>query len=197
MGRRSVIKDLDAEQLDFVIDCIIKENLTDREISLAFEEKFGKKLAKSSLNRWRLSAGNELADRYQLARYQARQLLEHLKEDPNADKYQVIMRGMEDMLLTATREAIISDPVKMLRIRQEEEKRRLKEKELEVRKEHLQLEREKLRGVQVNRAELGVEFIGDFLEYLDNDVEGLAFFKRHAKKLAEFIKQKYAAPQTA
>lgn len=195
MGRRSVVKDLDAQQLDFVIDCIINENLNDREVSAAFEAKFSKKLAKSSLHRWRATAGDELVDRYKLARYQARKLLEHLKESPDADKYQVIMRGMEDMLLTATRRAIASDPVKMLRIRQEEEKRRLKEKELEVRKEHLQLEREKLRGVQINRAELGVEFMGDLLEYLGNDAEGLAFFKRHAKKFTEFINQKYAASQ--
>lgn len=196
MPRKSAVAKLPPEQFEFVISAIINGD-TDREISFAFKEKFGTKLAKSSLNRWREAAGNELADRYRLARFQARQLLEDLKEDADADKYQIIMRSVEDKLLTATREVIASDPIKVLRIRQEEEKRRLKEKELDVRKEQLQLEREKLRGAQINRAELGVEFMSDFLEYLGSDAEGLAFFKRHARRFTDFINQKYAVPQSS
>jgi ABC-type tungstate transport system permease subunit len=130
MGRRHVVKNLDGVQFDFVINAIIG-GLTDREISLAFEQQFEKPLAKSSLNRWRKSAGNELADRYNLARYQARQLLTDLKQE-DQDKYQVVIRNIEDRLLTATREVIATDPVKLLKIRQEEERRRLREKELEL-----------------------------------------------------------------
>ena len=191
MPRRHAVAELPAEEFEFVIQAIL-DNLTDREISAAYKEKFGKRLAKSSLNRWRESAGNELADRYRLARYQAKQLLVDLK-DEEAGSYQVVIRNIEDRLLTATREIIASDPVKMLRIRQEEEKRRLKERELEVRKEHLELERERLRGVAVDRAKLGEEFIEDLLAFIGDDAEGLRWFKRHAKSFDEFIKQKYAA----
>jgi len=191
MGRRSVVKDLNEAEFDFVINAIIAGG-TDREISLAFESEFGKRLAKSSLNRWRKSAGDELADRYRLARHQARQLTENLKEE-DQDKYQIVIRSIEDRLLTATREVIAKDPVKLLKVRQEEERRRLKEKELELRREQLALEREKMRGAAVDRAALGVEFTSDLLEYLGADPEGLTFFKRHAKKFNEFIKEKYAA----
>ncbi|MET0626592.1 MAG: hypothetical protein ABW250_26895, partial [Pyrinomonadaceae bacterium] len=147
---------------------------------------------KSSLNRWRKSAGDELADRYHLARYQAKQLLSDLKEE-GQDKYQLVLRNIEDRLLTATREVIAKDPVKLLKIRQEEERRRLREQELELRREQLALEREKLRGSNIDRAALGVEFSADLLEYLGSDAEGLTFFKRHAKKFNEFLKEKYAA----
>src|SRR5256885_136701 len=104
MGRRSVVRDLDEGEFDFVINAIIAGD-TDREISLAFETQFGKRLAKSSLNRWRKSAGDELADRYRLARYQAGQLLIDLQEE-DQDKYQVVIGNIEDRLLTATREVI-------------------------------------------------------------------------------------------
>jgi hypothetical protein len=138
MGRRNVVKDLDGEQFDFVINAIIDGN-TDREISLSFETQFGLRLSKSSLNRWRNSAGDELADRYRLARYQAKQLLSDLKEE-NADNYQVVIRSIEERLLTATREVIAKDPVKLLKIRQEEERRRLRERELELKGKKLELE---------------------------------------------------------
>jgi hypothetical protein len=191
MGRRSVVKDLNEAEFDFVINAIIAGG-TDREISLAFESEFGKRLAKSSLNRWRKSAGDELADRYRLARFQARQLTENLQEE-DQDKYQIVIRSIEDRLLTATREVIAKDPIKLLKVRQEEGRHRLKEKELELRREQIALEREKMRGAAVDRAALGVEFTSDLLEYLGADPEGLTFFRRHAKKFNEFIKEKYAA----
>jgi hypothetical protein len=118
MGRRHVVRDLDETQFDFVINAIIAGD-TDREISLTFEQTFGQPLAKSSLNRWRKSAGDELADRYRLARYQAKQLLTELKEG-DEDKYRVVIGNIEDRLLMATREVISKDPVKLLKIRQDE-----------------------------------------------------------------------------
>jgi len=191
MGRRHVVKDLNEQEFDFVINAIIA-GATDREISVAFEAEFAKRLAKSSLNRWRKSAGDELADRYRLARYQAGQLLADLKEE-DKDKFQVVIRNIEDRLLTATREVISKDPVKLLRIRQEEERRRLREKELELKRAQLEFSREKLQGAAIDRAALGVEFTGDLLEYLGADAEGLTFFTRHAKKFNEYLKEKYAA----
>ena len=191
MGRRHVVRDLDEAQFDFVINAII-DGATDREISLKFEETFGAPLAKSSLNRWRNSAGDELADRYRLARYQAKQLLANINETEQ-DKFQVVIRNIEDRLLTATREVISKDPVKLLKVRQEEERRRLRAQELELKREHLAFEREKLRGSAVDRVALGVEFSADLLEYLGSDAEGLAFFKRHLKQFNKFLAEKYAA----
>lgn len=197
MGRRHVVKELDEAQFDFVINAII-DGATDREISAAFESKYKQKLSKSSLNRWRAAAGNELAERYRLARYQARQLLSNLKEeDKDQDSYQIVMRNIEERLLTATRDVISQDPVKLLQIRQEEQKRRLREREVDIKAEHLALEREKLRGVQVDRVALGTEFMTDLLEYLETDAEGLRFFSRHAKTFNAFLNKKYGESQTA
>src|ERR1700754_984829 len=104
MGRRHVVRDLNDEQFSFVIEAII-EGLTDREISAAFEKTFEQPLAKSSLGRWRKKSGEELAERYRLARFQSKQLLTDLKQE-DADKYQVVIDNIEDRLLTATRQVI-------------------------------------------------------------------------------------------
>jgi CHAT domain-containing protein len=152
MSRTHTVAKLPPAEFEFVIRCIL-DNLTNREISAAYYKEFKKKLAKSSLARWREAAGNELADRYQMARVQAKQLLEHLKEEPDADKYQLLMRSVEERLLTVTREAIALDPIKMLRLRQEEEKRRLKERQLELNERKLEFEQK--------RAEREENFHGD------------------------------------
>jgi hypothetical protein len=141
MPRRSTVAQLPAEQLDFVIRAILDGD-TDREISHAFHTQFKKKLAKSSLSRWRAVAGNELADRYRLARFTANQLLADIKEE-DADKYQVVIEDIEDRLLTATREAITTDPIKLLRIRQQEEKFRLKQRELDLKEKQLEAQRQR------------------------------------------------------
>jgi hypothetical protein len=155
MGRRHVVRDLDEAQFDFVINAIIGGS-TDREISLAFEQQFASPLSKSSLNRWRKSAGNELADRYNLARYQAKQLLIDLKEE-DQDKYQVVIRNIEDRLLTATREVIAKDPVKLLKIRQEEERRRLREKELALKERKLEFDKQRAeREERMSADQLGI-----------------------------------------
>lgn len=147
MPRPHKVAQLPPEELEFVIRCILGSTgrgpMTDREISAAYKEEFGKRLSKSSLSRWRQAAGDELADRYKFARVQAEALLESLKEDPEADKYQVLMRGVEERLLTVTHEAIALDPIKMLRLRQEEEKRRLRARQLELNEKKLEFEKER------------------------------------------------------
>jgi hypothetical protein len=193
MPRRHVVKDLSDEEFEFVIQRIL-EGDTDRELSTAFQTTFEKRLAKSSLNRWRDTTGNELAERYRLARFQARQLLENLKEE-DADKHQVLMRTVEDRLLTATREVIKADPLKLLRISQAEQKRKLQEQRLQLQRDQLDLEREKLRGAAIDRISLFNEFMSDLLAYIDADKEGLNWFNKHLKKFGEFIKEKYAPAQ--
>lgn len=155
MTRRSTVAQLPAEQLDFVIRAILDGD-TDREISNAFHTQFKKKLAKSSLSRWRAVAGNELADRYRLARFTANQLLADIKEE-DADKYQIVIEDIEDRLLTATREAITTDPIKLLRIRQQEEKFRLKQRELNLKEQQLEVQKQKAeREANLQSDKLGI-----------------------------------------
>lgn len=194
MGRRHVVKDLSNEQFTFVIETII-DGMTDREISAEFETKFGQPLAKSSLNRWRTAAGEELADRYRLARYQASQLLSDLKEDGSADKFQIVMRGIEDKLLTATREVIAQDPVKLLRLRLDEEKRRLKEREIDLKREQLELDRERFQGAKIDPAALPGEILTHLTAYVGNDPAGLSWLKKNMQSLEAFLTETYA--QTA
>ncbi|MGH9942835.1 MAG: hypothetical protein ACRD9R_10825 [Pyrinomonadaceae bacterium] len=157
--RRHVVKDLSDEEFEFVIQRIL-EGDTDRELSAAFQAEFDKRLAKSSLHRWRKATGAELAERYRLARFQARQLLSDLEEGDDADKYQVVMRSIEDRLLTATREVTIKDPLKLLRLNQQEQFRKLREKQLALKEKQLEFAKEKARReseVNVDRFRIAAE----------------------------------------
>lgn len=190
MGRRHVVRELNDEQFTFVIESIINGR-TDREISAAFEQRFEQPLAKSSLNRWREQAGNELAERYRLARYQAAQLLTDLKSE-DADRFQIVIGNIEDRLLTATREVIASDPVKLLRIRLDEEKRRLRERELNLKERQLDFELTKVKSDQVNLKDLPSTIIEHLLEFIDDEPTGLQWFTAKAKSLEAFLTTKYA-----
>lgn len=194
MGRRHVIRDLDDEQFTFVIESIIN-GLTDREISAAFEKTFEQPLAKSSLNRWREAAGNELAERYRLARYQAKQFLSDIEKD-DSSKFQVVIENIEDRLLTAMRDVIASDPVKLLRIRLDEEKRRLKSREIDLKERQLNLELEKVKAVQVDATALPAQIAEYLFEFIGSDPAGLRWFSANVKNLESFLTAKYA-PQTA
>src|SRR5436189_4091438 len=112
MGRRSTVKSLPDEQLEFVLLGVFNQR-TDREISASFLAEFGTPLPKSSLNNWRKTYGTETADRYRIARLQARQLREDLKLD-ESDDYDNIIKSIEERLLTATSEVIRQNPLKLL-----------------------------------------------------------------------------------
>jgi hypothetical protein len=190
MTRRHVVRDLSDEEFQFVIDRLIAGD-TDRELEAAFLQTFDKKLAKSSINRWRKSAGDELADRYRLARYTAKQLLADLGQE-DADKYQIVIANIEDRMLTSLREVIAQDPVKLLRIRQDEEKRRIKERELGLKERALDMEAEKRRGAKHDPAKLPGEILEHLLEFVGSDPAGLSWFKANAKKLESYFTEKYA-----
>lgn len=191
MPRKHAVSQLAEEEVTFIIEMIIDGN-TDRQISVGFEQQFKKPLAKSSLSRWRKAAGDELADQYKLVRYQSHQLLEDLKQEDGADKLQVVLGNIEDRLLTAMHKVISADPIKLLRIRLDEEKRRQKDRQIELERERLDLEREKLRGVALDRVRLAEDFLADVLEYVGNDPSGLKWFKKNAAGIVEFIKSKDA-----
>jgi hypothetical protein len=189
MGRRHVVRDLNDEQFTFVIEAII-EGQTDREVSAAFEQTFGQPLAKSSLARWRKTSGDELAERYRLARYQSKQLLTDLKQE-DADKFQVVLDNIEDHLLTATRKVIAADPVKLLRIRVDEGKRRLKEREINLKERQLELELEKLKSAQVDMDGLPAQISEHLLEFIGDDPNGLKWFSANAKAFEKFLAEQY------
>lgn len=191
MGRRHIVSELSEEQLDFVIRRIVDGD-TDREVCAQFENVFkDSSLAKSSLHRWRTAAGKELVERYQLARFQAKALVEQFSIE-DADKYQTVIGNIEDRLLTATREVVKQNPVKLLQVRQMEEKMRVKREELELKRQQIELEREKLRGVALDRVKLGAETLTDFLEFVGGDSVGLQFLSKNLQPFGEFLKAKYA-----
>ena len=190
MPPRHAVEKLPNEKFEFLIEAIANGG-TDRSIAFAFEETFKKKLAKSSLARWRKAAGDELADRYRFVRYQAKQLQEDLQLE-DADKYKVVIDNIEDRLLTASKEIIRTDPLKLLGIQQEEKRRQLKEQELDLKRQALDLEKEKLRGAALDRVKLGQEYAADLLEFIGSDPDGLRWFQRNAKKFNEFLQTKYA-----
>lgn len=190
MGRRNKVEKLPETEFDFVIRAVTNGK-TDREISADFERAFNQKLDKNSINRWRNTVGEELADRYRLARYQAKQLREDLSLE-DSDDYQNVIKNIEEKLLTATREVVSRDPMKLLSVRQEEEKIRLKREELEFKRQQLEFEREKSKGA-VDRVKAGADAMQDFLEYADGNPEAVGFLTRHLKLFGEFLNKKYVA----
>lgn len=162
MGRRSTVERLLDEQFDFVIRAIL-DGCTDREISAAFEAKYGEALPKSSLHTWRKSAGNELAERYRMKRFQVRSFVEQLKAegiDVGEDHYSQIIQSLEDHLLTAERDLIASDPLKLLAARQEDERIRVKREQIALNQKKLDFEREKHErdaAIRLDRLAIGAE----------------------------------------
>jgi hypothetical protein len=192
MPPRYAADSLPQEQTLFLLG-LICDHKTNRFIEAEFKEKFGVKLSKSALARWRKVAGDELADRAMLVKLQSAQMVEALGARPDADKFQLVMKGMQDHLLTAMSEVNRQSPAQLIIIHQEELRRKLRERELELKERALDLERERVHGVALDRAALGEEYAADLLEYIGEDPEGLRWFQRHAKPFQESLKKKYAA----
>ncbi len=190
MGRRNKVEQLAETEFDFVIRAVTNGR-TDREISADFERQFKQKLDKNSINRWRNTVGEELADRYRLARFQAKQLREDLSLE-DSDDYQNVIKSIEEKLLTATREVVCKDPIRLLSVRQEEERMRLKRAEIELKQKQLEFDREKHKNA-IDRVKVGAETMTDFLEYVGSDTEAIGFLTRHLQPFGEHLKAKYAA----
>lgn len=190
MGRRNKVEQLKETEFDFVIRAVTNGR-TDREISADFEREFDQKLDKNSINRWRNTVGEELADRYRLARFQAKQMREDLALE-DSDDYQNVIKNIEERLLTATREVVRQDPVKLLMVRQQEEKMRLKRDEIELKGKQLEFDREKHKNA-IDRVKVGAETMTDFLEYVGADAESIGFLTRHLQPFGDFLKSKYAS----
>jgi len=192
MAPRFTVDKLPEEQFQFLVK-LIANGGTDRSIPRDFEEQFKVKIAKSSLARWRKAVGNEIADRHRFSKALAAQVVEDLGLEKDADKFQVTMESIGDHIILAGREIISQDPLKLLRIQQEEKSRQLKEAELQLKREQLELEREKVHGVALDRVKLGEDYAADLLEYIGAEPEGLRWFSKHVKPFQEFIKSKYGS----
>lgn len=187
MGQRSSIEKLPEEEFDFVINCLLN-NLNDREVSLAFENKYSKKLPKSNIASWRVKSGDELIDRYRMARFQAKQLRENLKLE-EGDDYQNVIKNIEERLLTATREVIHQNPTKLLLARQREEQMRIKREQIELRRDEMAFEREKFERTQnlsADKFKIGSESWKYILAYFTNLNSPLADeLTKHSPQLIE------------
>jgi hypothetical protein len=185
MAPRFTVETLPEEQFEFLLKEIANGG-TDRSISLSFESEFKVKLSKSSLARWREAAGNELADRYRFVRFQAKQLQEDLKAE-DADKYKIVIDNIEDRLLTATKEIITQDPLKLLSIQQEEKRRNLKERELALKERAQAFQEEqalKSEQLQHDRLKIGADtwqFILSFL--LDKNPQAADLLTKHSEEI--------------
>lgn len=182
MGRKSTVDDLSPEEFDFVIRQLTDAGATDRELEAAFAREFdGKALTRSAIQRWRVKAGEELKDRFRLARFQAAEMVERLKSEgtvaEGADDYDVMVDDMTSRLLIATRDVVIKDPVRVLKIRQDEKGLRLKQRELELKEKDLQLRREKQEAdaaLRVDRLKVVAEFWQHLLGFFLKKAPGLA-----------------------
>lgn len=187
MGQRSSVEKLPDEEFDFVINCFLN-NLNDREVSLQFENTYGKKLPKSNIASWRAKAGNELIDRYRMARFQAKQLRENLELEEGED-YQNVIKNIEEHLLTATRRVIHENPAKLLLARQREEQFRLKREQIELKKKELDWEREKFertQNLQSDKFKIASESWKYILAYFTNLNSPVAdSLTQHSKELIE------------
>ena len=199
MPPRHKIEQLPEDELQFVLDAII-DGQTDREISFAFEDKFKTRISKSSLARWRNAAGDELADRYRMTRYQAKQLIEDLNLDPESDKYAVVMAQIEDRLLTATRKVVSQDPFKLIVIQQEEKRRALRERELHLKERAQQFQEEqakKQEQLQHDRLQIGVDSWQFILSYLLREEPAAAdLLTKHSEAIINGL-ETYLENQTA
>ena len=192
MGRRNKVATLPDDQLQFVIDHIL-DGKSDREISFAFQDRFQTKLSRSSLYRWRKAAGRDLADRYRLARYQARQLFENLNLEPDADKHQVLIESIEDHLLAAVAKINTQDPFKLMLIQQEEKRRNLRQREIQLRERAQEFQEEQARQadtLQADRFGIAVDAWRFILSYLLNkEPQAVKLLTKHSKDLIDGLEK--------
>lgn len=199
MPRPHAAEQLPYEQFSFLIDCIVNHK-TNRTIEGLFLEKFDVKLSKSAIARWREVTGDELASAFMLTRYQAEQLLKDVKKE-GADKFEVVIDNIEDRLLTAMAKGISQDPVKLLQIRQEESRRRLKERELELKERAQTFQEEQTRRAETldqDRLKIGADvwqFILAFL--LNKEPQAADLLTKHNQEILNGLEEHLEKNQAA
>jgi len=198
MPPRFAVEKLPAEQFDFVIRAITNGG-TDTSIPRDFEAKFGAKLAKSSLARWRKVTGNELAERYRFIHAQANVIVENLKAE-GTDKHGLVIDMLEDWMLGSAKELINADPLKILGIQQKERDRGLKLRELELKERAQAFQEEQARKadqLQHDRLKIGADtwqFILSFL--LSKEPTAADLLTKHSEEIVNGL-EAYLENQTA
>lgn len=199
MPPKFTVETLPDEQFEFVINAIINGD-TNREISASFKAAFKADLAKSSLARWREVTGDELAERYKLARFQAKQLLQDL-DQTDADKFSVVMSNIEDRLLVATKEVISQDPIKLLGIQQEEKRRELRERELKLKERAQAFNEEQARkseSLQQDRLAIGADVWQFILGYLlSKEPQAADLLTKHNEEIINGLEEHLEKNQAA
>jgi len=195
MPKRSKVDTLPDDQRHFIVDHILAGE-GDHEISLSFEDRFQKKLTKNSLSAWRKTARRALAERYRVARDQARELLENLKLEPDADKHQVLIESIEDHLLAAVAQVNAQDPFKLLLIQQEEKRRHLRQRELQLRERAQTFQEEQVEKSETLRRDrfaIAVELWRFVLDYLlTKEPAAVELLTRHSKDLLDGLEKECA-----
>ena len=166
MPRRHLVATLPDNEREFIIQSYIDGCKTRRALSKAYNEKFKKRLSPSSIDRWLRAIGEDLIEKYELQDGVAKQLVENLKKEGLADKHAVIIENLRNLSLTSLHDLIKADPLQLIKIQQEELKRAQKGEEIALKRDALQLERERVHGVALDRVKLGEEFSADLLEYI-------------------------------
>lgn len=195
MGRKATVDKLPEDQFEFVMKCLTN-GMTDREVEAAFAKNFpGSMCPKSSLGRWRENNGDEFVEHFKITRFLAKSIVEKLEAggiSAGDDRYKNIIEGIEDTMLTKTREIFAQDPMKLLAVRQEDEKLRIKREKMELDREKLVLERQKVLGAAKDPAKQGTEFMTELFDFVKDDPDGVRFVKRITRPFIEFLQTKYA-----
>jgi hypothetical protein len=179
MGRKTTVDQLPPEQRDFVIQ-LCTEHKTDRFISSAFEEEFGASLPKSSLNYWRQTTGNELVERYGIQRMLVKSFVTELEAkgvDVKNDRYAQLIGDLEEHLLAKTADLVAKDPMKLLAVRQEDERLRIKREQIGLNQQKLDFEKQKHEAdadARTDRLKIGADLWQFWLYWLNEHEPHLA-----------------------
>lgn len=202
MGRKYVVKTLPDDQFEFVMRKIMAGK-TDKEICAEYEKDYGAPLSKSALGRWRKAAGEELGHRYRIAQFQARELVRSLREGGlrdakgteirESDVFEAMMADIGSRLFVQMHEVVQDDPLRALSILQRNKNVEVRREALAITRERVELERERLR-CDTNLKTI-LAFVKDWLEYIGDDADGLAYYRKHVKKFTSFLKGKHAVPK--
>jgi hypothetical protein len=190
MAPRHRVAQLNQAEFDFVLTQILN-GATDRAISAAFEAEFRRPLAKSSLNRWRKSAGDELADRFRIARFQALSLKQELKSGQGS--YDALITDIEDRLLVSAREALREDPHKLLAALQEERRQEIQRRKLELERERLELERRKIESQARTPQDAATIALEALLDVAGGEQAALNWIHRSAEALEAALMKRFEA----
>lgn len=146
MGQKFTVESLPNDQYKFIVRLLLNGK-TDREVEVEFEAEFpGERVPKSSFARWRKSIGGDIKNQYRLVRFLGETVAEELNAsgiDLDPDRYKQVMEDINSSLLVKTHEIVTQDPMKLLAVRQEDEKLRIKREQIDLNRQKLDFEKQR------------------------------------------------------